>query len=358
MVEAEVPRVTLVVTPRERWGVARESLESIYETADIPLDLVYVDGNSPRDLADWLDEQSKSRGFRIIRTSHHLSPNQARNLGARAASTDFVVFIDNDVLCSPGWLSRLVETASETGAEVVAPLICQGLPLHSQIHQAGASIIDDIGAFLATEPGKRIIFDRMHQQGQAIAEAPKQPVETQCCEFHCVLVRRDLFDRIGYFDEEILATKEHLDFCIGVMASGGRVLLEPRSVVTYLFPSRARPMTWRDWSFFLLRWSPDWQERSIRRITEKWGLDPDQKYLIDRRRHLKWRWEEGLVKPLVRKVPLADRSDIVKRASRKVIRKAVDVYGAACVSRYARNSPPQQCQPAPNACRAPERLNA
>jgi GT2 family glycosyltransferase len=358
MTQTETPIVTLVVTPRERWGVARESLESIYETADIPFELIYVDGNSPKTLADWLDEQSKARGFRILRTTHHLSPNQARNLGAKAASTDFVVFIDNDVLCSPGWLSRLVETAKETRAEVVAPLICQGLPLHNQIHQAGASIIADINSFLATPPGKRIVFDRMHQQGQAIDQAPKEPVETQCCEFHCVLVRRDLFDRIGYFDEEILATKEHLDFCIGVMASGGRVLLEPRSVVTYLFPSRARPMTSEDWPFFLLRWSPDWQERSIRRITEKWGLDPDQKYLADRRRHLKWRWEEGLVKPLLRKAPLADKSDFMKRASRKLIRKAVDAYGATCVSRYERTSPPPQRQPAPDSLVPEERLHA
>ncbi|MFN7177515.1 MAG: glycosyltransferase family 2 protein [Thermaurantiacus sp.] len=345
----EQPVVSLVVTPRERWGVARESLESIFETADTPFELIYVDGNSPKALAEWLDAQSAARGFRVIRTAHHLSPNQARNLGAKAATTDFVVFIDNDVLCSPGWLSRLVTTAQETQAEVIAPLICQGLPLHTQIHQAGATIISDIEGFLGTEPGKRIIFDRMHQQGQAIDQAPKEPVETQCCEFHCVLVRRDLFERIGYFDEEILATKEHLDFCIGVMAAGGRVLLEPRSFVTYLFPSRARPMTSEDWPYFLLRWSPDWQERSIRRITEKWGLDPDQKYLADRRRHLKWRWEEGLVKPLLRKAPLADTSNLAKRISRKLIRTTVDAYGSACVSRYDRMAPPLESQPAPAA---------
>ena len=53
------------------------------------------------------------------------------------AETEYVVFVDNDVLYTEGWLDRLVACADETGAEVVAPLTCQGLPAHTEIHHAG-----------------------------------------------------------------------------------------------------------------------------------------------------------------------------------------------------------------------------
>jgi glycosyltransferase involved in cell wall biosynthesis len=321
------PRVTLVVTPRERFGVARESLESIYAQSDIPFDLVYVDGKSPADLSRWIADQARARGFRHIVEDRYLSPNGARNIGLRAAATDYVVFIDNDVVCSPGWLSRLVATADESGADVVAPLTCQGLPAHNQIHQAGAIFTHDLEAFLATPPGKRIMIEEMHLQGEPVSAAPAGPVETQCCEFHCVLVRRNVFDRIGPLDEEMLATKEHVDFCLSVLASGGKVLLEPRSVVTYLFPNRARPLTSEDMPYFLVRWSDAWQRRSIDRLQQKWGLEPDQPYLAERLRHTRWRYEEGLVKPIVKKVPFTKDSRFVWRVVRKAVSTVVYARG-------------------------------
>jgi hypothetical protein len=167
----------------------------------------------------------------------------------------------------------------------------------------------------------------MHQQGEPVSAAPAGPIDTQCCEFHCVLVRRDVFDRIGYLDEEMLATKEHVDFCMGVLAAGGRVLLEPRAVVTYLFPCRARPMTPEDTPFFMVRWSDEWQRRSIDRLAEKWGLDPDQPYLQSRRRASRWRYDEGLVKPIVKKVPFTKDSELVRKVVRKLVRKVVYARG-------------------------------
>lgn len=344
------PRVTLIVTPRERFGVARESLESIHANPDIPFDLVYVDGAGPPDLSRWLAAQANAHGFRHIRLDRFLSPNEARNIGIRAASTDYVVFIDNDVIVSPGWLGRLVATADESGADVVAPLTCQGLPLHQEIHQAGAIVTDDMAAFLATPPGQRIMNETMHLQGAPVTAAPASWVDTQCCEFHCALARRAVFDRVGLLDEEMLATKEHVDFCLGVLASGGKVVLEPRSVVTYLFPSRARPITPDDRRYFLVRWSQDWQQRSLNRLATKWGLVPDQPYLTGRRRGANWRYNEGLVKPILRSLPLTDRSEFLRKALRRLIAGAMAVRGAALTSqtnRLMRAAASQRAKPTP-----------
>jgi glycosyltransferase involved in cell wall biosynthesis len=318
-----------VVTPRERFGVAAESLASLLETADCPFELVYVDGNSPAAVTAHVAEQSKLHGFRHIRLDRYLSPNEARNIGARAGTAPYVVFIDNDVICSDGWLSRLVRTAEETGAQVIAPLTCQGLPLHTEIHQAGAIFTHDLKAFFATPPGERLIMEEMHLQDKPLTAAPSGPVETQVCEFHCVLIRRDALEAQGYLDEEMLATKEHVDFCMGVLHAGGRVLLEPRSIVTYLFPCRARPMTSEDWPYFLVRWSEDWQRRSLDRLASKWGLKPGQHYIDDRKRKTRWRYDEGVVKPLMRKLPLPQNAEGVKRQARRVVSKAVALYGAA-----------------------------
>ena len=131
------PEVTIIVAPRERFSYTRESLESVYQNTQYPFKLIYVDGNSPSDIRRYLEEQAREKKFELIRTEYYLSPNHARNLGLGQVNSKYVVFLDNDVIVTPGWLKTLVNCAEETKATVVSPLICQNLPLHSEVHCAG-----------------------------------------------------------------------------------------------------------------------------------------------------------------------------------------------------------------------------
>ena len=240
-------RTTVVVTQRERFGMTAESLESLIEHTP-GLRLIYVDGNSPERWKSYLEEMAAEHGFSLIRKEHFLTPNQARNIGLAAAETEFVAFCDNDVLFTDGWLDRLVACAEETDADVVAPLTCQGLPAHTEIHHAGGDYAkggDMEGFFVDDQDLGRDFVEVMHGHGVKLddLEAPLERQETGMCEFHCALARRTVFDRIGPLDEGMWSTKEHIDFCMAVRRAGGRVMFEPSSVITYVFPCRARPMS-------------------------------------------------------------------------------------------------------------------
>lgn len=56
---------------------------------------------------------------RLVRPSSHLLPHQARNLGARNACGDILVFTDPDCDAAPDWLSRLMD-AHQQGRQAVA----------------------------------------------------------------------------------------------------------------------------------------------------------------------------------------------------------------------------------------------
>jgi GT2 family glycosyltransferase len=284
--------------------VAKESLESLIEHTPAPFELIYVDGRSPPDLRAWLEATCAEHGFRHLRVERYLAPNEARNIGLKAARGEYVVFMDNDVICSPGWLKALVACAEETGADVVAPLTCHGQPAHTKIHQAGGLFCEDVETFFRQPFGERVLIDVICRQHQNVAEVKHElkRERTQCPEFHCMMARRDLFDRIGLFDEQVLATQEQIDFAIAVAEIGGVVMFEPASVITYFHPNRERPMEPKDWPFFLVRWSEDWQKRSLDRIRSKWGVSTEGWY--ERRNDNKgWRAYEGVAKPLARRVP-------------------------------------------------------
>ena len=263
------PLVTVVVVPRERFSVSQRSLEAIYANTAPPFDLVYLDGGSPASVRRYLAAQSQARGFTLVRTPHHLVPNAARNLGLRHVRTRYVVFIDNDVVPSPDWLPPLVECAETTGAWVVGPLYFIGEPEAQEIHMAaGDARIED-------RPGGRRFIERHRFAGKRSADVRAHLVRQPCeqVEFHCMLVRTEVFERLGPLDEQLKSVAEHTDLCLLVRREGGAVYFEPGSVVTYI---TGGVFTAADYAFFFRRWSRAWTQSSLEHFRRKWALPPGE----------------------------------------------------------------------------------
>jgi Glycosyl transferase family 2 len=186
-------RTTVVVAPREQFGWTRPALESIFAHTEVPYNLVYVDGGSPAPVRRYLTLRARQRGFRLLRTEHHLSPMEARALALPHVDTEYVCFIDNDVLVTPGWLARLVRCADETEAWAVGPLYCNENPALGRIHMAGGQ------AHVVEEDGRRSFFEEHRFPRRFITEVRshlrREP--TELVEFHCKLLRTELFDKFG-----------------------------------------------------------------------------------------------------------------------------------------------------------------
>ena len=310
------PQVTLVVVPRERFSYSQESLESIYRDTDYPFELIYVDVCTPPHIQRYLEEQAKQKQFQLIRTPYYISPNQARNVGLRQVKSKYVVFIDNDVVVSPGWLRKLVDCAEETGGTVVGPLTCLGKPEHQVIHNAGG----DNHIITKVEDGKtqRCLYQKAFLTGRRVADVQDQLHRIQCeyVEFHCVLVRTEIFDRIGLLDEGMLATREHIDLCMMVDQAGGTIYCERDSVITtdtlgigknqeglkaVAGAVQIPGFKWSDMPYFMLRWNDAWDLASLHHLRDKWNLSEDR-YFQKRYKGLGSRRREVLVKPLLRRL--------------------------------------------------------
>jgi GT2 family glycosyltransferase len=274
------PAVTIVVAPRERFSLTARSLESLYENTDTPFRLVYVDGGSPLEVARYLEREAARRGFELIRSERYLAPNEARNRGWLRADTRYVVFVDNDLVVTRGWLATLLRCAEETGADLVGPLYGIGEPEKGAIHMAGGL------ARIVETGGRRRLSESHRFAGRRVdeveAQLAREPVEL--VEFHCMLARRETLLAHGPLDEELLSAAEHLDLCLFVTERGGTIYLEPSARVSYVPPPPLDPM---DRRYFRLRWSEAWTARSMARMREKWRLDPEDPYFAEQVRWLR-----------------------------------------------------------------------
>jgi GT2 family glycosyltransferase len=340
------PQVTIVVVPRERFSCTQQSLESIYEHTDIPFKLIYVDGNSPAKVSHYLQEMARTMNFQIIRTDYYLSPNRARNIGLEAVDTKYVVFFDNDVVVTPGWLSALVNCAEETNADVVGPLMCEKEPLHQRIHFAGGEchVVTDI-------KGRKHIREKMYKQGQQVEDVLPglQRTETELTEFHLMLARADIFARTGNFDENMLNTKEHLDFCMVVRKLGGKVYFEPTSIATYV---PGPPLEWTDMPFFMLRWSDAWTLGSLNHLQKKWDLSEDG-YFQTKYKKLGWRRRSTIVIPLTKALSFGNKNKPLKKFLSKIDRRLNRLMTDRYARKHLQSQPGVQLDPKQEAMMLP-----
>ena len=128
---------TVVIVSRERFSIARQTLENLLANTDERVSMIYVDGGGPKSLGDYLATVKREGGFGVIRRDYFLSPNEARNIGFSQVKTKYAAFVDNDVKVEPGWLEPLVRCAEEQDAAVVGPLYLDGNPQDEIIHMAG-----------------------------------------------------------------------------------------------------------------------------------------------------------------------------------------------------------------------------
>jgi hypothetical protein len=175
-------RVSVVVTVREGYSRSLESLESLWASTNEPFRLVWVASGVPRHIRAQLERCARERQFTLILTSRYISPNQARNVGLGSVDTEWVVFVDNDVIFEFGWLEKLLACADATEAAVVGPLYCIGPPSRNRIHMAGGK------SRVVENDGRRDLSEThyFHERDLAEVGSQLQRMKTELVEFHCM----------------------------------------------------------------------------------------------------------------------------------------------------------------------------
>jgi GT2 family glycosyltransferase len=269
--EPRSPRATIIMTTRERHALTEVAIESIVANTKCPYRFIYADVQSPDWLRDRLEKRSKEWNLEVIRLDEDLWPNQVRRRLAGLIDTEYVVYIDNDVLVEMGWLEALMACADETGAGVVGPLYLWGDGKRSpKIHMAGGKLTE-----LRTAQGT--VLEEAHQLvNEDPVEAAHKLIRQPCdfAEYHCMLIRAELVHDGELFDQDILCVHEHIDTSLTARQRGYATFVEPNARVTYL--AFADHML-DDIPFLRKRWARETGEASISAFAKKWHIANDNR---------------------------------------------------------------------------------
>lgn len=172
------PSVSIIIPTRNRSAILAQCLAALPCGARglEPLEILVVDDASNDDTRKVVDQfcRSADRPVHYLLQGHPLGANAARNAALQAVQGEIVVFIDDDVLVTEGWLSKLVAGLSEQHPVVSGPVRLKiNGPLLGKHRQEISSYLSEILAPPRGSRGEvvpvacnmaayRWVFDRAH----------------------------------------------------------------------------------------------------------------------------------------------------------------------------------------------------
>jgi len=183
-------------------------------------DIIVVNNDSSDDTRDALNDVSSKITY--VHTGSNLGFSGGTNAGIREAlarGADRVLLVNSDVIVPPDAVEHLEQSLDAApDAGIAGPVV---------LARSEPDRIASLGMSYAPSTG------RMRHRGNGAIAGPDQPAARRVDGVSgcLMLVKRDVFEAIGVFDEEYFFSFEDLDFCLKARRAGFATVLAGRATV-------------------------------------------------------------------------------------------------------------------------------
>lgn len=217
------------------------SLERLSQKT-VQVTVVVIDNNAKEPFAD--DNYSAKRfPLTILQNKENLGFSGGHNVGIKYAlksGADYVVIINNDTVVHEDLIEELVSVVkSDDKIGIVAPKIyfAKGFEFHK-------------GRYTASEEGKVFWYAGgmtdwsnviAHHRGvDQVDHGQYNTVEkTDFASGCCMLIKKEVFEKVGMFDEKYFLYYEDSDLCARVKKVGYKIMYAPKAVLWHQNASSA-----------------------------------------------------------------------------------------------------------------------
>jgi GT2 family glycosyltransferase len=210
-----------------------QCLTSIFSKTTYPnYEVIVIDNGSTEEklaevIAQWQEKEPKK--FKCYPLDIPFNFSAINNYAVNQAQGDYLLFLNNDTqVITPDWIEAMVEQAQRSSIGAVGGLL---LYPDDTIQHAGIILgLGGIGShshkhFPRTTPG---FFGHVISIGNVSAVTGA-----------CLMCRRELFEMVGGFDQELSVAYNDVDLCLKMVAKGYRNVYLPH-VVLYHYESKSR----------------------------------------------------------------------------------------------------------------------
>ncbi|QPN59092.1 glycosyltransferase family 2 protein [Synechococcus sp. CBW1002] len=234
---------SVIIPTRDRADLLADCLHTVERARAAVADrlvvevLVVDNGSQEEDTAALLQQWQQRLGpaLRVLRREEPFNWSCLNNAAAAEARGDLLLFLNNDVECRPddarqndGWLGWMAAQAlrERVGCSGALLLYEDGTLQHGGVVVGMHGVADHAYRYLPLDHGVHRGRSRCHTAWGAVTGG-------------CLMVRRDLFDRLGGFDEGLPVEGNDVDFCLRLGQLGYRHVIDPRVLLSH-YESQSR----------------------------------------------------------------------------------------------------------------------
>lgn len=215
---ARAVQVSIIIPTLNNIDYTRQCISAIQQTAgDVSYEIIVVDNGSTDGTREYLRTEMQAGYLRALFNERNETFSHANNQGAAIAHGAYLLFLNNDTKPLSGWLRALVDTFEQNsrigvqGGRLLYP--------NNTIQHAGI-------VYGRVKTGALMHY---HIYLCAPQDAPyvNKAREFQMVTGAMIAIRRELFERIGGFDEHYVFGHEDLDLCLSARKHGNIVWYNP-----------------------------------------------------------------------------------------------------------------------------------
>jgi GT2 family glycosyltransferase/2-polyprenyl-3-methyl-5-hydroxy-6-metoxy-1,4-benzoquinol methylase len=210
-------KISVIIPTRDGVEVLGRCIHSIETRTDYPnYEILIVDNGSSK--PESLKFFSTLR-HRVLRLNEPFNYSRLNNFGAQHATGDFLLLLNNDTeVISPEWMRAMLELCHFPGVGIAGAKLYypDGRIQHAGVVLGIQGVAGHSHKYFPRR--SRGYFDSLVciRNYSAVTAA-------------CLMVRRDAFEAVGGFDEELKVAFNDVDFCLRVRDKGYRVAWTPHA---------------------------------------------------------------------------------------------------------------------------------
>lgn len=216
------PLVSIIIPNRESPDLLKKCISAVrahtrYENYEV---IVVENNSSSGEILDCY-RTLRAEGIRVVRWKApdggpDFNFSAINNFGERFANGEYLVFLNNDVEVTEGWLEELLSVCERpdvgaAGAKLVYP--------DGRIQSAG--IVVGIGQTAGS------LFAGMNSAYSGYLHKASLMQDLSAVTAALMIVRRSVFQKVGGFDEDLAVAFNDVDLCLKIRAEGLLVVYDP-----------------------------------------------------------------------------------------------------------------------------------
>lgn len=226
-------RVAVIIPTKNHHALVAQCVQSLERTTTgLEIDLIVIDHDSDDPASKAWFEQLKAR-HTVLTHSGPFNFSTINNAAVRRLSGRYthLLFCNNDVQAlEHGWLHTMLGLAARPGVGIIGAHLVYGDRVGIQHAGVGVGMFgaaEHYGKFMPhMAPGGR--QRNVGYRGSLVVAR-----EVSAVTAACLLIRRECFDAIGGFDEQLAVGFGDVDLCLRAVEKGWRVLQSGASVLIH-----------------------------------------------------------------------------------------------------------------------------